>query len=359
MFRAVPMMQLQILVLARDERPVLEGLGESGAIQLMIAHQGPDTLSLATPDYSQEIASYDRMRTRVQGLRQLLEIPPAMSVSKQKEGFTSCQINEMLQSLERQSQELVEHRQRLVQRQKELATVRERISCFRGFEIPLDGFDQFSFFHFVAGRMPAQNFKTLANEVGDASALLPVAEEKGQKIFCALTTSQGWPIVEKKFLEAGFQSEELPVVEGATVDRLSEEIENEYRQLETELERVNKTLKVLTTDPPLPLAEVEGFIDTECKLVDARQKLPRTEATVLITGWVPAGDVAALEDRIKEVTGGRYSFQATHPDCSRIEDVPVLIRNSRLVRPFEMLVQPMVSRAIKSWSQHSLWPSAT
>lgn len=338
MFRAVPMMQLQMLVLARDERSVLEGLGDSGAIQLMIAHQVPDTTSLDTPDYSREIASYDRMRTSVQGLRQLLEIPPTMRESKQKEEFTSSQINEMLQSLERQSQELVEHRQRIVQRQKELASIRERISCFRGFEIPLEGFDQFSFFHFVAGRMPAQNFETLANEVGEASALLPVAEEKGQKIFCALTTVQDWPILEKKFLEAGFQSETLPVVEGATVDRLSEEIENEHRQLETELERVNKTLRALTTDPPLPLAEIEGFIDTECRLADARQKLPRTEATVLITGWVPAADMAALEHRIKEITGGRYSFQATHPDRSRTEDIPVLIRHSRLLRPFEMLV---------------------
>jgi V/A-type H+-transporting ATPase subunit I len=186
--------------------------------------------------------------------------------------------------------------------------------------------------------MPAQNFETLANEVGEASALLPVAEEKGQKIFCAFTTVQDWPILEKKFLEAGFQSETLPVVEGATVDRLSEEIENEHRQLETELEQVNKTLRALTTDPPLPLAEIEGFIDTECRLADARQKLPRTEATVLITGWVPAADVAALEHRIQEITGGRYSFQANHPDRSRTEDIPILIRHSRLLRPFEMLV---------------------
>jgi V/A-type H+-transporting ATPase subunit I len=338
MFKAVPMMHLQILVLAKNERPVLEGLSESGAIQLTIAHQWSDTLPMASPDYSQELATYDRMRTRVQELCQLLEITPAMRESKQRKGFTSKQINEMLQSFERQTQELVEHRQRLAQRQKELAAVHERISCFRGFEIPLDGYDQFSFFHFVAGRLPVQKFETLANEVGETSALIPLAEEKGQKILCALTTSQDWPVLEKKFQEAGFQSETLPVVEGATVDRLSEDIENERRQLETELEQVNKKLKVIITDRALPLAEIEGFIDTECRLAGARLKLPRTEATVLITGWVPADDAATLEQRIKEITGGRYSFQTTHPDLFRIEDIPVLMRHSRLLRPFEMLV---------------------
>ena len=80
----------------------------------------------------------------------------------------------------------------------------------------------------------------------------------------------------------------LPVVEGATVDRLSEEGEREQEQLAAELEQVNDKLKTIAAEFALPLAEIEGFIDMECRLLDASQKFPRTEAAVLIAGWVPA-----------------------------------------------------------------------
>lgn len=338
MFRAVPMMHLQVLVLAQDERSVLEGLGNSGVVQLTSAHPGPETAPLAATDHSKEIARYDRIRARVQELRQSLEISPLTSELRQREGFTANQVMETLQPLEQQSRELLGNRQRLIQRQKELAAVCERVSCYRGFEIPLDRLDQFSFLHFVVGRLPVQNFESLGKEVGENVTLLPLAEQKKQKVLFVITTYQDWSILERRFQEAGFQSETLPVVEGSTVDRLSEEAEKEQEQIEEELEEVNGKLQAMAADIALPLAEIEGFIDTECLLLDARQKFPRTEAAVLITGWVPAGDVGTLEQSIGNITGGRYSLQTILPDVSRDEHIPVLMRHSRLLRPFEMLI---------------------
>jgi V/A-type H+-transporting ATPase subunit I len=76
----------------------------------------------------------------------------------------------------------------------------------------------------------------------------------------------------------------------------------------------------------------------ECRLLDASQKFPRTEAAILIAGWVPADHVAALERRIGETTGGRYALQTSLPDASTQEQIPVLLKHSWLLRPFEMLV---------------------
>ena len=70
----------------------------------------------------------------------------------------------------------------------------------------------------------------------------------------------------------------------------------------------------------------------------ASQKFPRTEATVLIAGWVPADDITALEQRLGETTDGRYALQTSPPDASTQEQIPVLLRHSWLLRPFETLV---------------------
>jgi V/A-type H+-transporting ATPase subunit I len=336
-FRAVPMMRLHAVVLAQDERVVLKGLGQLGAVHLTHTQSGPDTAPLAPTDRTGELARYDRIRARVQELRKSLEILPLFKEPRPIE-MTLNQAEESLRPMEQQSGDLLGHRQRLIQRQKELAAIFERVSSYRGLEIPLDGLDQFSFLHFVTGSLPAQNLESLGKEVGDNVALLPLAQQRGQQLLFAITTRQGQPALERALQQAGFQREMLPVVEGATVDRLSEEGEREQEQLAAELEQLSGRLKTIAAGFAQPLAEIEEFVDMECRLLDASQKFPRTGAAVLIAGWVPAGDVAALEQRMGEITSGRYVIQTALPDDSTEEQIPVLLRHSRLLRPFEMLV---------------------
>ncbi|MBA4418527.1 MAG: hypothetical protein C0392_11565 [Syntrophus sp. (in: bacteria)] len=352
MFRAVPMMRLHAVVLAQDERAVLKGLGQLGAVHLTRAQSGPDTAPLAPIDHTGELARYDRIRVRIQELRKPLEMnSPAVSngistrrviVPLLKEAepseITLEQADTSLRAMEQQSGDLLAHRQRLLQRQNELTATFERVSRYRGIEIPLDGLDQFSFLHFVTGSLPAQNLESLGKEVGDNVALLPLAQQKGQQSLFAITTRQGRSALEKALQQAGFQREMLPVVKGATVDRLSKEGEKEQEQIATELEQLNGKLTTIAAGFALPLNEIEGFVDMECRILDASQKFPRTGSAVLIAGWVPAHDVEALEQRIGEITGGRYAIQATLPDDSTAEQIPVLLKHSRLLRPFEMLV---------------------
>jgi V/A-type H+-transporting ATPase subunit I len=331
------MMRLQAIVLAQDERPVLTGLGQLGAVHLTRLPSGPDTAPLAPTDHAEELARYDRIRARIQELRKSLEITSLPREPRLIEK-TLSEVEEDLHSMEQRSAELLGNRQHAIQRQKELAGISERVSPYRGLEIPLTGVDEFSFLHFVTGSLPAQNFERLGNEVGDNAALLSVSQQKGQQSIFAITSRQGWPALERTLQEAGFQHEMLPVVEGATVDGLSEETQREQEQLAIELEQVKDRLKSLATEIAEPLAEIEGFVDREWRLLDASQKFPRTEATVLIAGWVPSGEVAKVEQRMGEITSGRYILQTSHPQHSAEEEVPVLLKHSRLLRPFEMLV---------------------
>jgi V/A-type H+-transporting ATPase subunit I len=387
MFSVVPMMRLQAVVLAQDERAVLKGLGRLGAVHLTRAQSGPETAPLAPADHTGELARYDRIRARVQEFRQSLEIPPlskeqqlsfsSHSAREEETGghpsvdneypalrlaggallqkgtalsrgqvqtpeiatITLDQAEESLRSLEQQSKELLEHRQRLIHRQKELAGICEQVSCYRGLDIPLDGLDQYSFLHFITGSLPAQNFESLAKEIGDNVALLPLTQQKGQLSIFSITTPQGRPALERALQQAGFQREVLPVVENTTVDRLSEDGEKEQEQLAAELEQLKGRITRIAAEFALPMAEIEGFANMETQLLDASQKFPRTEATVLIAGWIPASDVSTMEKHIGEITGGRYVLQTTPPDVSTEEQIPVLLRHPRLLRPFGMLVE--------------------
>ena len=379
------MMRLNMIVLAKDERTALKALGRLGVMHLTQTRSGSDTAPLAPIDRTGELVRYDRIRVRIQELRKSLKItslsrefgPAEQGAAKRNDQslFSSYsgqegepgaptavdrslmlvegaalpaggqaqvplidQAEEGLRSMEQQSAELLGNYQRLIQRQRDLTVLSERVSCYRGLEIPLDGLDQFSFLHFVTGNIPAQNLESLIKEVGNNVALLPLAQYKGQQPLFAVTTRQGGPALERALEQVGFQHEKLPVVEGVTVDRLSEEGEREGEQLTAELEQLKGKLKEMAARFTLPLAKIEEFMDTEYRLLDASQKFPRTEAVVLITGWAPAVDAGVLEQRLREITGGRYVLQASLPDGSTKEQPPILLRHSRLLRPFEMLV---------------------
>jgi V/A-type H+-transporting ATPase subunit I len=340
------MMRLQAVVLAVDERAVIKGLGLSGAVHLTRTLAGPATAPLPPIEHTVEMAQYDRMRTRVHELSQSLGIPllPRATIEIHSslymhEGATLGPLIEAnLLSMEQQCTDLLEHCRSLMQRQKELIAVREQISCYRGLEIPLDGFDRFSFLHFITGSIPTQNLDSLKKEIGDNVALLPLSQQKGRQSLFAITTRQGQPDLETALQQACFQREILPVVEGATVDKLSEENRIEQEQLTMELDQLNGRIKIIAAEFTQPLSEIEGFVDMECRLLEASRKFPRTETAVLITGWIPGSDVTALEQQLGEITGGRHIIETVIPDDSEEEEIPVLLRHSRLLRPFEMLV---------------------
>ena len=337
MFRAVPMMHLHAVVLEHDERAVLKGLGQLGAMQLTRTRSGPDTAPLAPRDRTRELARCDRIRARVQELRRSLEIRPSPKGPQITE-MTLNQAEEELRSMEEQVAGPLSHRQSLMQRQRELAGTCERMSCYRGLDIPLDQPDRFSFLHFVTGSLPVQNLEDLKKEIGGNVALFTTAQQKGRQSLVAITTRQGRPTLESALQQAGFQREVLPTAYGATVDALSEEGERGQEQVAAELELLNSELQTLATEFTQPLAEIEGLADVECRLLEAGQKFPRTETAILLTGWVPADDTGTLEQRVEEVTGGRYAIETTLPDDSTEKQIPVLLRHPRLLRPFEMLV---------------------
>ena len=164
--------------------------------------------------------------------------------------------------------------------------------------------------------------------MGDNVALLPVSQQKGQQSLFAITTRQGWPALERTLQQAGFQHEMLPVVEGATVDELSEETQKEQEQLAAELEQLKGRLKSMAAEFALPLTEIEGFVDMEWQLLDASQKFPRTETTVLITGWVPADEVAS-----RGTTHGGDHFRPVCPSDKACE----ALNRGRGPRPAETL----------------------
>lgn len=338
MFSPVRMMQLRAVILEQDERAVLRDMGQLGAVQLVRTQAGPNTAPLAPHDRRGELARCDGFMTRIEDLRRSLEISPGVKEPGEPTEMTLDQAGETLRLMEERSGGLLQRRQLLLQRWEELTGACEKVSHYRGLEIPLDQFDRFSFLHFVTGSLPAENLEELQKAVGENVALLPLSEQAGRLPMIAMTTRRGRPGLESALEQAGFQPETLPAVEGATADTLAEESEREREQVSAALKPVNAKLQTLAAECARPLLVIERLAAFERQLYEAEQNFPRTEAAVLLTGWVPTDAVPMLDGRLRHITRGRCAIETTAPENLPEEQIPVLLRHSRLLRPFEMLV---------------------
>ena len=331
MFRAVTMLRLRALVLERDSRAVLRELGRLGMVQL--APASADMASFLPRDRSQELGRCDALLGRVHELRRSLELPHTDEPGPQPASLD--QAEEDLLALEEQVKLLLGRRQAAVERLHEASVVGEQVSSYRGVALPLE--PDCSFLHLVTGTLPPGNLDALRVEVGQKVVLLPLAERNGRQTLVAMSTHCGWPALESLLQRAAFQPDVLPVAPGATSDTFSEQNGLEQRQLDAELAQLEAELRALAGGCAPALAAAEKLVSTERALLEAEQSSVRSDATVLLEGWVPADDAAALERRLRETTRGRCVIETARAE-SPAGQVPVLLRHSRLVRPFEMLV---------------------
>jgi V/A-type H+-transporting ATPase subunit I len=331
------MMRLSALVLERDERAVLRLLGRLGVLQLTRAPADSDSPLLPPPDHSRELAQYDRLTARVQELRRSLEIKTSETPMLSAE-MPLLKAEEKISAMEQAAGELLKNRQQLAKRAGELTTAGRQLSDFRGLGIPLDPPDEASFLHFVTGSLPPENLKKLQSEIGGNVALLPLPALKDRQPLMAMTTRQGRPALEEALRQAGFQTEVLPVVEGATVETVSDENRREQEQLAAELAHLDADRQTLAEKFTPPLEEIGFAVETERRLLEAGQNFSRTESAVLLTGWIPATDSLELENHLRKITGGRCMVEIAAPQNSADEEIPVLLQHPRWLRPFEMLV---------------------
>ncbi len=334
MFRATPMMRVRAVILERDERAALENLGNLGAVQLTRAQH---EVELPRTDHGvdQRILRYDRLRLRIEEVLRLLEIPPAGGVEL-PEAMTIDEIEMRLQTMEGDLTELLDLRRAYRQRQRELAVLCQQVEGYRDLDIPLDGADHYSFLHFVTGTIPAEHFEDVRTQLGRDTALVTLPAEKGRYPIIAMTTRGQSGALDEVLQRAGFQKDVLPVQEGATADSLCSEKEKEQARLDSELSLTGVRIRQLAEEFSPELNRMEATILTELGIARAQQSLGRTDAAVLISGWVPGHKSADVTRVLKEVTSGRCVVETLEP--GKTEDVPTLLDHSRLMRPFGMLM---------------------
>lgn len=335
MLRPVRMQRLRVVVLQRDQRVVLRELGRLGAVELARAQAGAGTAPLPPPDHGGELARCDRLRARVAELRQLLGVErgagPALVVER-----TLAEAEEVLTTVETQARALAVQHANCLSRTDALETAAGPVVNLRGLEVPLGAVGQFEFLHFVTGSLPEESAVQL--NLGDEAAVFLGPAHGQRRPAVAATLRWRRAMFDAALERAGFRAERLPAGEAATATEWLARARHERERLQAEAAEAESALATLATRSAGLLDEVEVWAGQERRLLEAEQDCPRTEATVLLTGWIPAPAAAAVRQQLLHVTGGRCVLEILAASDVSEEEIPILLRSPWWLRPFEMLV---------------------
>ena len=299
---------------------------------------GPETAPLAPPDRAAELAAAEALLGRIDGLREGLGLPSFTPGPAAGGEIALSYAQDLLHPIEARVNQLLAARQDLQQRLEGVTGLLGRIEAFQSLDIPLDWIGESPFMHFAIGHLPADKLDDVRSRLAANVVLMPMPARGGAVPLVAITTHGGGAEVDAALKDAGFAAEPIPAKEGATTASLSADSREEEDWLRQELEQVSERIRSEAAHSGPQLQDLWRQVTVERQILEAEQNFPRTEQTSLVTGWVPAPDVAAAERELAGTTGGRFVLTVTDPGDVPEDEIPVLLRHSWLIRPFVALV---------------------
>jgi V/A-type H+-transporting ATPase subunit I len=332
-----PMVRLDAVVLERDERAALEALGELGLLHPIRARAGPDTAPLEAPHPGEGARRWGGFLERLErvrgacGVRRLRARPADGSPEDVERG---------LRAMEDRAKDLLGRREELARRHVELSDLGQRLRSYAGLELPLARIGAGPAVVLRIGTVPEGALEALQERVGEHALVLALAARPaaGRRPLVALAAGRGRESLERALREAGYQEEVLPRDRAGTLDDLAGRVGVEAERVASEEARLEGDVRAFSEEVARPLAGTEARAELERALLEARGCFPRTESTLLLQGWIPAADSPVVERRLQEATRRRCVLETSAPGREEEDQVPVLLRSSPLLRPFERLV---------------------
>jgi len=332
MFSPVKMERIEAVFLEKDARAALRGLGGAGTVQLIDPSSGQGSAPSAPADNSSALSGCASLLEQLEGLRRGLGEVSRAPAAGEKTEF--AHVPSIIRDWELRTAVPLELRRELTVEYARLSSESERLAVYSGLSLPADG-SGLNFLYCAAGSLPAGCLPALRAKMPGDAVLLTLAEKQGRSHIAALAGRDSRAALEAELKDAGFQAEHAPGLKG-TLGELAKRYSDEAKRVGEALELSGKEISALAAEAAGPFSAAERTVRAEAGLLEAEQLLPRTSASVFLSGWAPAENGPEVKRSIGENSGGIFAAETSPAGAG--DEPPVLLRPPRLLRPFAALV---------------------
>ena len=330
------MKMMEILVLEKDLHKVTEALGEFAAVHFTDAVNEEQAVQLRRPQAAEQVQECAVLLEKAATLCIRLEVAePAEPV--RSEYMPTPAIRERLEGIDQITAEPAAKAAAMEDELNALHDTISQVKAFRRLNVPVEDIPEFSFLHFATGKIDEDQLEEFQEEAGSRVVTVVLERREGEARIVSISSKKGRWAMESVLEAHGFKGESI----GERYEGLPEEI---YKHATARLEELRNRREELSVE----LRELGGRFGDELlryrrrlriqqRIFQAEENFGQTSSTCVISGWVPASSAEQLGRRLMEVTGERAVLELRDPQPGE-ERVPTLMRHSRLVRPFQLLI---------------------
>jgi len=331
------MKKVDILVLEKDAHRVAEALGELGVVHFIEARHDEQAQLLQKPQATElyQTCSVLLERAAILSKRLYVETPDH---PESAEYVPVEMIAERLQSLEESVPEPLQQEDTLNAEVDALNDAISQISAFRRLNVAVEDMPAFSFLHFATGRIPEDNLPSLEQAAGPGVVTVKLAtSDEGDVWIVAVASKKGRWALDSALEKRGFRPEKLSERFHGVPEDIYKHAVQRLDGLQAQAEELAARNKALGARFGSELSQYRQRLRIEQRLLQAEEHFGRTSATFTISGWIPKDKVDELNLKLMEITGNRMVIELNEPQPDR-EDVPILLKHGRIIKPFEVLV---------------------
>lgn len=334
------MKRVDMIVLERDVQKVSTALGRLGVLHLVQVKPEETGVRVLRTNRSEGL---NRCRALIQRLNVLCEqIGLKQLPSGQEEDHRSVQAVEAdIVALESMVSPLIRRRTEIEAQSEEIQDELLRLDALGLFNVPLARVLESPFLHFAIGTARVSEVRQIAEESRNNVILLDRPGPEDRRNVIAITSKKGRFALESLLKKHNFVRADIGDLPRQTPAQVLEGLNARLEEIRSEQKRIRDSLRQIAEERGAQIAFLVRRLELEVALLEASLNFGHTNSTCLISGWLPADYVSIVSNRLLAETEGRIVINVREAEESgtTLDEVPVLMKNHPLVRPFEMLVQ--------------------
>ncbi len=324
-------MSRALLVGPRDDLSrVIDTLYDLQAIHIVDHHEGQDDLSIGRPLPRATEAS--EVLVKLRSIANVLQVQePAKGGAEEPIG---ANLKDRILALELNISEEDASKKKMQALVADLSRKIEEITPFAQLPLSLADYRGYDSLDVLVGKVP--------RETSDLQDATPEYESFETAGFLAMFVPKARGSAVQDFLnQRGFVS--VPVPEGTDSPRsILTNLLAERERWEKRLAETEERLTTLRERYASFLASAKAHLEVEVEKAEAPLRFAVTDHTFVVEGWIPDDKFEAAEQALRAFPGvfvSKLDGANGHADGGEpAEEPPVLLRNPKPVKPFEMLV---------------------
>ena len=334
-------MELVSMVVLREKaEDVMSGLLKLAVLHPVdIRHVESELSGLAPFQVEREYAEWDALSIQARELARELGVNPRPLAPGAIPPYSYAALKQKLDGLGVQAGPLVKQKELLTEELKTKEAIFRHVKEY--FPIPVQRGSFYSFLDTSVGKIEEKNIEAVERNLQEVPHLLyPFNKDaSGKIIVLVIGLRRDRVFVDSVLDDFSWEKIEYP----RELSEFSSDAEGklkiqlaEYRQRIAALEGQTKTL---AGSSQAMLGEVYSLIHLRKTLLEAKRHSCLTEKTVVLAGWIPAEERERVAAAVRSIDPTFY-LENRKPEEVTVpkDEIPVRLRHSRWLQPFELLV---------------------